>query len=165
MDGNEPHAGAAALLAMGGRMKGIAARACLLATLSLALAACGSSWFGSDKKDVIVDPNLFPANYRKEIIDTMRSVLVDPNKVQNAGITDPFLAKAGADQRYVVCVRYNARDSFGHYQGPKDRIGYFWAGHLNQLVDPPGDQCAKAPYKPFPELEQLCAGQGCDTKR
>ena len=40
--------------------------------------------------------------------------------------------------------------------GQQDRIGYFYGGHLNQLVEASKAQCGNAAYKPFPELEKLC---------
>ncbi len=35
-----------------------------------------------------------------------------------------------------MCVRYDARDTRRDaFAGSKDKIGYFYGGHLNQLVD------------------------------
>ena len=48
------------------------------------------------------------------------------------------------------------------YTGAKDRIGYFFGGHLNQLVDATKEQCGNAAYKPFPELEKICLGTKCE---
>ena len=53
-------------------------------------------------------------------------------------------------------MRYNARDADTHYRRRRDKIGYFYGGHLNQLVDATPQQCGNAAYKPFPELEKLC---------
>jgi len=139
------------------------ARRFLLVAMLLALGGCSSvgSLFGSSKNEPVVDPNLFPANYKQEILDTMRTTLVEPSNVRDAFITDPVLAPVGGEQRYIVCVRANARNAALQYQGPKDRIGYFYGGHLNQLVDATPEQCARAPYKPFPELEHLCQAKSC----
>ena len=54
-------------------------RRTLFAVLALALGACSStsSWFSSSSKEPAVDPNLFPADYEKEILDTMQNSLVD----------------------------------------------------------------------------------------
>lgn len=133
--------------------------------LALALGACSTPSWLSTSKEPVVEPNVFPAGYRKEILDEMRSMLPDINKVRDAGISEPQLVAIDKDQRYAVCVRANARDPYGRYPGPKDRIAYFFGGHLNQFVEATPEQCGRALYKPFPELEQACAGQGCENRR
>ena len=72
------------------------------------------------------------------------------------------LRQAGKEERYTVCVRANSRDPSQRYTGAKDRIAYFFGGHLNQLIDATKEQCGNAPYKPFPELEKVCLGQKCE---
>ncbi len=124
-----------------------------------ALAACSS--FGSSKV-VEVDPNLFPTDYKQEILNTMTQTLEDPTNVRAAYLSDPVLAPVGKDQRYTACVRYNGRNAAMHYKGSQDRIAYFYAGHLNQLVEATPEQCGQAAYKPFPELEKLCLAKKCN---
>jgi hypothetical protein len=125
----------------------------LMAVIAGALAACTSS------KEVPVDPNLFPTDYKKDILDLLSNTLIDPTNIRDAFITDPALTPIGNDQRYTVCVRYSARDASRQYVGSTDRIAYFYGGHLNQFVEPTSGQCAKAPYKPFPELEKMCKSE------
>jgi len=136
----------------------------LIAALAFALAGCSSvsSWFDSSSKAPPVDPNAFPADYKKEIINTMLTLVDEPPKVRDSFVTDPALRTAGAEQRYVVCVRTSARNASGQFEPPKDRIGYFYGGHLNQLVDATPEQCGNAAYKPFPELDHMCAGKSCE---
>ena len=43
----------------------------------------------------------------------------------------------------------------------KERIAYFYAGHLNQLVVATPEQCAGVAYKPWPELEKYCLAKNC----
>lgn len=136
---------------------GIAVRAGLLSALVMALAACASD----DKKDQ-VDPNIFPTNYKQEILDTMSRSLTDPTNVRDAFVSDPVLAMVGKEQRYTACVRANSRNDSRQYTGSTDRIAYFYGGHLNQLVEATKEQCGKATYKPFPELEKLCLAKACD---
>ena len=81
--------------------------------------------------------------------------------MRNAFISDPALTAGRKDQRYTACVRYNARDANRHYMGSSDRIAYFYGGHLNQLIEATPEQCGKAAYKPFPELEKICLGTKC----
>ena len=125
----------------------------LAMTTAVALAACSSS------KEVPVDPNVFPANYKQEILDTLSATLVDPTNIRNAFVTDPALTTVDKDQRYAACVRFTPRDAARQYGPSVDRIAYFYGGHLNQLVAATPEQCGKAPYKPFPELERLCKSE------
>jgi hypothetical protein len=129
---------------------------CLVLMCGLALAACGGG------KVPEVEPNIVPANFRQEILDTLRTTLDDPTNVRDAFISDPVITPVGNDQRYTACVRYNARDLNRTYVGNKERIAYFFGGHLNQLVEADKGQCAKAAYKPFPELEKLCFASKCN---
>lgn len=128
----------------------------LLLALMPALAACAAS-----SKEPEINPNLFPTDYKNEILLLMPNLLRDPVHVRDAGITDPVLRQAGKEQRYIVCVRSNSRDYDGSYPGIKERIGYFYGGRLNQLVDATPEQCGGLAYKPFPELEKLCRAKSC----
>jgi hypothetical protein len=124
--------------------------------VALGLGACSNK-----NKLNEVDPNLFPTGYKQEILISMQRVLEDPTNVRDAFISEPALAPVGQEQRYAVCVRYNARNLAKVYQGSKDRIAFFYGGHLNQLVDAKPEQCARAAYQPFPELEKLCQAKKC----
>ena len=118
-----------------------------------ALAACSSS------KEVPVDPNLFPTEYKREILDLLSNSLIDPTNIRDASISDPALVPVDKDQRYIVCVRYTPRDAARQYTGSTERIAYFYGGHLNQFVEASQGQCGRAAYKPFPELEKLCKSE------
>ena len=138
-------------------MMKIAASACLLSVLAVGLTGCS----GSGSKQPEENPNVFPADYKNEILLTMTNTLEDPTNIRGAFISDPVLRSAGKDERYVVCVRSDSRNANKNYTGSKDRIGYFYAGHLNQLVDATKEQCGNVAYKPFPELEKLCLAKKC----
>jgi hypothetical protein len=129
---------------------------CLLAIVILTFAGCSSS-----SKEPQENPNQFPANYKDEILQTMTISLDDPTNIRGAFISDPVMRRAGNDERYVVCVRSDSRNANKNYTGSKDRIAYFYGGHLNQLVDATKEQCGNAAYKPFPELEKLCQARKC----
>jgi hypothetical protein len=126
----------------------------------LTLVGCGSSDYLGKPKEV--DPNIVPVDYRKEIVDTLKGLLVDPTNVKDAFISEPALMPVGKEQRYASCVRLNARGYHREYLGSKDRVAYFFGGHLNQLVDATKEQCGNAAYKPFPEVEKLCLGKSCE---
>jgi hypothetical protein len=133
-----------------------AGNACLLSILAMGLVACSSS-----SKQPEDNPNVFPADYKNEILNTMTLSLEDPANIRGAFISEPVLRPAGKDERYTVCVRSDSRNANKNYTGSKDRIGYFYAGHLTQLVDATQEQCGSAAYKPFPELEKLCQAKKC----
>jgi hypothetical protein len=129
-----------------------------LAIAAIALGACSSS----SGAGPVANPNVFPAQYRNEIITTLISSLDDPTGIRDASISDPVLRPAGRDQRYVVCMRFDSRDVQRRYTGMTERIAYFYAGHLNQLVKTTApDQCAGVVYKPWPELEKYCLAKSC----
>lgn len=128
---------------------------CLMAVFAAALAACSSD------KAVLENPNIFPSDFRKEVLSTLQNFLSDPTKIRDAYLSDPVLTPVDKDQRYSICVRYNARNNLHQYLGSTDRIGYFFGGHLNQLVLATKEQCGNAAYKPFPELEQICPAKSC----
>ena len=133
-----------------------AASLCLLSAFAMALAACSS-----DSKPE--NPNLFPTDYKKEIIDTLKKLFQgnDTIKVTGAFVSDPVLQPVGKEQRYMACVRYTAHGITSGEIGNAARVAYFYGGHLNQLIEGGKDQCGNAAYKPFPELDKYCAGVGC----
>jgi hypothetical protein len=138
-------------------MTKIAGSACLLLAVAVGLIGCS----GSGSKQPEENPNVFPADYKKEILFTMSNTLEDPTNIRGAFISEPVLRQAGKDERYIVCVRSDSRNASRQYTGVTDRIGYFYAGHLNQLVEATKEQCGNAAYKPFPELEKLCQAKKC----
>ena len=138
-------------------MMKIAASACLLSVLAVGLTGCS----GSGSKQPEENPNVFPADYKNEILLTMTNAFEDPTNIRDAFVSEPVLRQAGKEERYVVCVRSDSRNANRNYTGSKDRIGYFYAGHLNQLIDATKEQCGNAAYKPFPELEKLCQAKKC----
>ncbi|MBS0247124.1 MAG: hypothetical protein JSR61_10925 [Proteobacteria bacterium] len=129
----------------------------VLGLMALGLAACSSS-----SKNVEPDANIFPKDYKLELMNTLQRELDDPTNIRDAFISEPFLTTASREQRYAVCVRSNSRDLNHTYTGSKDRIGFFYAGHLNQLIDATPEQCGKVAYKPWPELQKICfSDKGC----
>jgi hypothetical protein len=128
----------------------------IFALTTFALAACTGS-----TPTPAVDPNIAPSEYDREMLNTLRSTLENPANVREASISAPALRPVGQEQRYSVCVRFNARDGANQYMGIKEHIGWFYGGHLNQLVEATPGQCAGAAYRPWPALEQLCMAAKC----
>ena len=136
-------------------MRRNAARLWLVPALAMALAGCGGK--ATDE----VEPNIPPKDFKQEVLSTLSKTLDDPTNARDAYISDPVLTQVGSNQRYTACVRFNARDMNKSYIGSKDHIAYFYGGHLNQLVEATKEQCGKAAYKPFPELEKYCFASKC----
>jgi len=130
---------------------------CLTSAFAMSLLACSSD----SKKEPEENPNVFPSDYKNEILNTMTTSLDDPTNVRGAYISEPALRPAGKEQRYMVCVRSDSRDLARQYTGIKDRVAIFYGGHLTQLIDATKEQCGNAAYKPFPELEKLCQAKKC----
>ena len=98
---------------------------------------------------------MYPANYRPELLALLKTYLNDPRGVREAMIAEPVQRKVGGRQRYVACLRFNARESDGGYRGVKERGAMFVDGRLDRLIEKPEDLCAGATYAPFPEMEKL----------
>ena len=83
----------------------------LLSGLTLALMGCSSSG-----KEPPENPNVFPADYKNEVLNTLSTTLDDPTNIRGAYISEPVLQRAGSDERYSVCVRSDSRDPGKQYR-------------------------------------------------
>jgi hypothetical protein len=129
----------------------------LAGLIGAALAGCASGereLVGGAETKGGVSVNVFPDRYRAEILAYQRSYLNDPTGIRAAAITQPQLRKVGSVERYVVCVRFNAKAAGGTYAGVRDHIAVFLAGKLDQMAAT-REECRDAAYEPFPELERL----------
>jgi hypothetical protein len=96
----------------------------------------------------------------------MHGRLADPTGVRDASVSEPALKQTGTVQRYISCLRYNAKDETGKYSGITERAVYFFNGDITQLIDDGAKEtCKGAPYQPFPELTKLCKEVVCPDKR
>jgi hypothetical protein len=135
-----------------------ASSAARLFALSLALlaAGCGSHIEGTyPQAREVGEANIFPANYRADTIAFLRTYINDTSGIKDAAISEPAIKAAGRVDRYVLCVRFNAKNATGKYEGTKDRMVVFLAGRLDTMVEVKRDECAGVKYQPFPELERL----------
>jgi hypothetical protein len=129
--------------------------------------------------------NVYPANYKSELLGFLHSYINDPTQIRDAAIADPVVrpvnlaaqergggprdrgggsAERGADlfnpgggakERYVVCVRYNAKDRDGRYAGIRQGMAVYAGGRFDRFLDHARGACEQAEFKPFPELETL----------
>jgi hypothetical protein len=104
--------------------------------------------------------NVPPANYKADIIAFMRTYLNDPSNVRNAAVSTPALKTLPGDpgERFISCLRFNAKKSDGVYAGNKTGIVVYGSGKLDRFVDTPKIShavCDNVALEPFPELQQL----------
>jgi hypothetical protein len=128
----------------------------MTALLGAALAACSTGerdYSGPETKGG-ASVNIYPEQYRAEILAYQRSYLNDPTGIRSAAISRPALKHVGVGDRYVVCVRFNAKSPSGAYAGVREHLAIFLAGKLDQM-GATREQCKDATYEPFPELERL----------
>jgi hypothetical protein len=126
----------------------------LLVAGAAAIGSCSVGRLSGD--DTPARPsNLQEAIYKPDILAMLRVYLSDPTQIRDAAISEPTLQQIGSGERYVVCVRLNAKKSNGEYAGSKDYAAVFVAGRLDQMIEAKGDQCVTADYRPFPEAEKL----------
>jgi|SRR5215471_6323230 len=127
----------------------------LVLIAALALAGCSSVPNPLAAPAESSDVNTFPQNYKSELLAFMQTYLNDPTDVREAQMAEPVLKPVGSSNRYVVCLRYNAKDSQGRYMGAKDSVAVYLRGRFNQLVNATGEICKGAVYQPFPEMQAL----------
>jgi hypothetical protein len=143
-------------------MRTISLYAMLLCFVAATLGSCasfrsGGSNYSDEGTNSATDAaaNAYPSSYKSDLLAFLRTYLNDPTRVRDAAIAEPVLRPIGHANRYVVCVRYNARKASGEYGGPKENAAVYIGGKFNQLVEAKGDVCAGAIYQPFPELQHL----------
>jgi hypothetical protein len=129
------------------------------ARLLLVMATLGFAGCTGDPAKV--EENVYPADYKKIILNLVKNNQPDPTNIRDATISEAVLRPVENVTRYVVCVRYNPRNALHEYSGVTERIIYFYQGHVTQFVPASREQCSWADYKPFPELEKICMGDKC----
>src|SRR3954454_19506387 len=121
--------------------------------VALALGACAgdgqSGMTYTDDRGVAEQP--YPASYRAELLAFMKTYLNNPVGVKEAALAEPVQRTVGGRLRYVVCLRYNAKDSDGNYRGLRERAILFVDARLDRIVEDAGEPCAGAVYAPFPD--------------
>jgi hypothetical protein len=126
--------------------------------LSMALSACAASDDGkpitfTDDRGVSDQP--FPKNFRPEVLAFLKTYLNNPVGVRDAVMAEPVQRTVGGRLRYVVCLRFSARESDGGYRESRERAILFVDGRLDRIIENANEPCAAADYAPFVELERL----------
>ncbi len=101
--------------------------------------------------------NSLPQHYKQDMLAFLRTYLNDPSHIRDGAVSPPMLKTVGPGQRYVACLRYNARDNRRKYMGVKTGAAVYVSGKLDRFLD--GKQaapyCKDAAYAPFPELARI----------
>lgn len=109
--------------------------------------------------------NIYPQGYKNDLLAFLHTYLNDPSHVRSASVSTPVLKTVGPGERYVACVRYNARNTDGKYTGTKDAAAIYVSAKLDRFIEATKEMsdapalarqlCKDAVYAPFPELEKL----------
>ena len=140
-------------------MLGAVSKFCAIVLLAGSLAACMTD--GGDQGGVVytddrgVANQPFPTDYRAQLLAFLKTYLNNPVGIRDAAMAAPTQRTVGGRLRYVSCLRYNARELDGSYQGAVERAVVYVDARLDRMIEKPGDVCAGAVYAPFPELEKL----------
>jgi hypothetical protein len=122
----------------------------LVIACALALSGCTG---GHPRGEGATGPR--PENYKSDILAMLHVYFRDPTQIRDAAASEPKLQLVGQRNRYVVCLRLNAKKSDGEYGGAKQYLAVFAGGRLDQMVEAKPEDCAGAEYRAFPEAEAL----------
>lgn len=130
--------------------RGAAVAAVMLAAGLLGACSGGFSGFGGKRApETVVNPDPYPANYRRQIATMLATGLHNRADFRGAFIAPPAM-KAVAEsqsQHYVVCVLLTGNND------KRNKAVVYLEGRPNQFIDATPEQCDGAPYQPFTELE------------
>ncbi|WP_061023943.1 hypothetical protein [Bradyrhizobium sp. CCH5-F6] len=91
-----------------------------------------------------------PPDARAAILSSKGSLWKDPDSIKNASITAP---RRHMGFMWHVCVRANAKNSFGGYTGERDMlIGLYDDGRPPAVLMADATGYCDYPHEPFPEL-------------
>jgi hypothetical protein len=95
-----------------------------------------------------------PPDAKAVILANKATLWKDPESIKNASITAPRRHTMGPfGAMWHVCVRLNARNSFGGYVGERDALlGLYDDGKPPTILADPSPYC-DYPHEPFPELD------------
>ena len=133
----------------GGRARVLAKGGGPVALLAITLCACSSL---GEKK---IEENVYPVDYKAKIKDWLRLQVADPKSIRDAYIAEPALKARGAVTRYIVCLKYDAKNESGQYQGNKEFAAFYYAGEITQIAEATREMCENALYRPYPEIEKM----------
>lgn len=128
--------------------------------LGLSLGGCASDVgpTAAELKDRWEAQNVFPQDYKRDLLAFMRTYLNDPTRIRGAAASRPERKSVGQGERFVVCVRYTERKDDGTYGKPKDGAATFVSAKLDRFFDTALEVkalCKDAVLEPFPDMEKI----------
>lgn len=115
------------------------------AVACLSLAACQTD------QSTATAPAIPPPDHKAAILAARSSLWKDPDSIKAASITAP---RRHLNMMWHVCVRANARNSFGGYTGEKDMlIGLYDDTRPPSVLMVDATGYCDFPHEPFPEIE------------
>lgn len=95
--------------------------------------------------------NVPPPDARAAVLAAKGSLYKDPDSIRSASITAP---RRHGGWMWHVCVRANAKNSFGGYTGETDMlVGLYDDGKPPEVIMANAAGYCGYPHEPFPELE------------
>jgi hypothetical protein len=129
------------------------------ALLLVALALGGCAGVEGPSAETVRAAKTVPTDYKGELIAYLRNFLNDPSNVRSAFVSQPTLGRIQGEERYLSCVRFDAKTTTGSYRGSRDHVAVFFGGKLEYFfelrAEARDERCRDATYEPFPELERL----------
>ncbi len=122
-----------------------------LLSLLFVLVACGHDVVPDDDNGI----NVYPTNYKSDILAAMHSYLNNPTGIRDAAISEPALKWSGNVNRYVACLRFTPKKNASEYGAPREIAAVFMVGRLDRFVDLPKSECTGVAYAAFPELQKM----------
>jgi hypothetical protein len=134
-----------------------------IVAMAATLADCAGIREARERAEHDQRANVYPDNYKSELIAFLNTYLNNPTGIREAYVAEPTLKSLGGLTRYVVCVKFDAKNNDGRYVGSKEGVALYARGRFDQFVeqtrdqsrDPVREQCNGANYQRFPELESL----------
>lgn len=123
----------------------------LLLSVGFTLGACGHDIVPASEDGL----NIFPTNYKSNILAAMHAYLNNPTGIRDAAISEPVLKPSGSVTRYIACLRFTAKKNASEYGSPREIAAVFMGGRLDRFVDLPKTECGGVTYAAFPELQNL----------
>jgi hypothetical protein len=74
-----------------------------------------------------------PPTTKAKIKEWLRLQVADPKSIRNAYIAEPALKARGTVTRYIVCLKFEAKDESGKYQG-KEFAAFYYAKEAGQQL-------------------------------
>jgi hypothetical protein len=134
----------------------------ILLVSGLGLAACASSLSPEQREAREARINAYPDHYKADLAGAVHAYVADPTNIRGAYVAEPTIRTVGRQNRYVACLRFDAKNSDGRYIGSKDLAAVFVSGRFDQFLEQPPELaaevregCKQAEYQRFPEIEAL----------